>query len=136
MKNISIPKGMKGFILPSSFSGKRRFYVWQILFLLLLIPAQIKAQQSELLTINVRNVTLKQFVEAVQNQSGYSFLYKDNQVKVNRLITVSANKQPVNVVLEQAFKGKGVSWKVQGKQILLFPTKEETVCSCREIPYG
>lgn len=125
MKNISIPKGMKGFILPSSFSGKRRFYIWQILFLLLLIPVQIKAQQSELLTINVKNVTLKQFVEAVQNQSGYSFLYKDNQVKVNRPITVSANKQSINVVLEQAFKGKGVSWKVQGKQILLFPTKEE-----------
>ncbi|MDB0717259.1 TonB-dependent receptor [Bacteroides xylanisolvens] len=125
MKNISIPKGMKGFILPSSFSGKRRFYIWQILFLLLLIPVQIKAQQSELLTLNVKNVTLKQFVEAVQNQSGYSFLYKDNQVKVNRPITVSANKQSINVVLEQAFKGKGISWKVQGKQILLFPTKEE-----------
>ena len=79
MKNISIPKGMKGFILPSSFLGKRRFYVWLILFLLLLIPVQIKAQQSELLTINVRNVTLKQFVEAVQNQSEYSFLYKDSK---------------------------------------------------------
>lgn len=125
MKNISIPKGMKGFILPSSFSEKRRFYVWQILFLLLLIPVQIKAQQSELLTINVKNVTLKQFVEAVQNQSGYSFLYKDDQVKVDRPITVSANKQPINVVLEQAFKGKGVFWKVQRKQILLFPAKEE-----------
>lgn len=44
---------------------------------------------------------------------------------MNRPITVSANKQSINVVLEQAFKGKGVSWKVQGKQILLFPTKEE-----------
>ena len=125
MKNISIPKGMKGFILPSSFSGKMRFCVWQMLFLLLLIPVQIKAQQSELLTINVKNITLKQFVEVVQNQSAYSFLYKDNQVKVNRPITVSANKQPINAILEQAFKGKGVSWKVQGKQILLFPAKEE-----------
>ena len=73
----------------------------------------------------MKNVTLKQFVEAVQTQSGYSFLYKDNQLKTNQRITVSVNKQSINVALEQAFKGKGISWKIQGKQILLFPAKEE-----------
>ena len=73
----------------------------------------------------MKNVTLKQFVEAVQTQSGYSFLYKDNQLKTNQRITVSVNKQSINVALEQAFKGKGISWRIQGKQILLFPAKEE-----------
>lgn len=125
MKNISIPKGMRGFILPLSFWGKLRLCTWQILFLLFFIPLQAQAQQSDLLTLNMKNVTLKQFVEAVQTQSGYSFLYKDNQLKTNQRITVSVNKQSINVALEQAFKGKGISWKIQGKQILLFPVKEE-----------
>ena len=125
MKNISIPKGMRGFILPLSFLGKLRLCIWQILFLLFFISLQAQAQQSDLLTLNMKNVTLKQFVEAVQTQSGYSFLYKDNQLKTNQRITVSVNKQSINVALEQAFKGKGISWKIQGKQILLFPAKEE-----------
>ena len=125
MKNISIPKGMRGFILPRSFLGKLRLCTWQILFLLFFISLQAQAQQSDLLTLNMKNVTLKQFVEAVQTQSGYSFLYKDNQLKTNQRITVSVNKQSINVALEQAFKGKGISWKIQGKQILLFPAKEE-----------
>ena len=125
MKNISIPKGMRGFILPLSFLGKLRLCAWQILFLLFFISLQAQAQQSDLLTLNMKNVTLKQFVEAVQTQSGYSFLYKDNQLKTNQRITVSVNKQSINVALEQAFKGKGISWKIQGKQILLFPAKEE-----------
>ena len=125
MKNISIPKGMRGFILPLSFLGKLRLCTWQILFLLFIISLQAQAQQSDLLTLNMKNVTLKQFVEAVQTQSGYSFLYKDNQLKTNQRITVSVNKQSINVALEQAFKGKGISWKIQGKQILLFPAKEE-----------
>ena len=125
MKNISIPKGMRGFILPLSFLGKLRLCTWQILFLLFFISLQAQAQQSDLLTLNMKNVTLKQFVEAVQTQSGYSFLYKDNQLKTNQRITVSVNKQSINVALEQAFKGKGISWKIQGKQILLFPAKEE-----------
>ena len=125
MKNISIPKGMRGFILPLSFLGKLRLCTWQILFLLFFISLQAQAQQSDLLTLNMKNVTLKQFVEAVQTQSGYSFLYKDNQLKTNQRITVSVNKQSINVALEKAFKGKGISWKIQGKQILLFPAKEE-----------
>ena len=125
MKNISIPKGMRGFILPLSFLGKLRLCTWQILFLLFFISLQAQAQQSDLLTLNMKNVMLKQFVEAVQTQSGYSFLYKDNQLKTNQRITVSVNKQSINVALEQAFKGKGISWKIQGKQILLFPAKEE-----------
>ena len=125
MKNISIPKGMRGFILPLSFLGKLRLCTWQILFLLFFISLQAQAQQSDLLTLNMKNVTLKQLVEAVQTQSGYSFLYKDNQLKTNQRITVSVNKQSINVALEQAFKGKGISWKIQGKQILLFPAKEE-----------
>ena len=125
MKNISIPKGMRGFILPLSFLGKLRLCTWHILFLLFFISLQAQAQQSDLLTLNMKNVTLKQFVEAVQTQSGYSFLYKDNQLKTNQRITVSVNKQSINVALEQAFKGKGISWKIQGKQILLFPAKEE-----------
>ena len=125
MKNISIPKGMRGFILPLSFLGKLRLCTWQILFLLFFISLQAQAQQSDLLTLNMKNVTLKQFVEAVQTQSGYSFLYKDNQLKTNQRITVSVNKQSINVALEQAFKGKGIFWKIQGKQILLFPAKEE-----------
>lgn len=115
MKNISIPKGMRGFILPLSFLGKLRLCTWQILFLLFFISLQAQAQQSDLLTLNMKNVTLKQFVEAVQTQSGYSFLYKDNQLKTNQRITVSVNKQSINVALEQAFKGKGISWKIQGK---------------------
>lgn len=73
MKNISIPKGMRGFILPLSFLGKLRLCTWQILFLLFFISLQAQAQQSDLLTLNMKNVTLKQFVEAVQTQSGYSF---------------------------------------------------------------
>ena len=104
MKNISIPKGMRGFILPLSFLGKLRLCTWQILFLLFFISLQAQAQQSDLLTLNMKNVTLKQFVEAVQTQSGYSFLYKDNQLKTNQRITVSVNKQSINVALEQAFK--------------------------------
>lgn len=127
MNKISIPKGSERLSLSPNFSGKLRFCAWQILFLLLFIPIQAQSQQSDLLTLSMKNVTLKQFVEAVQTQSGYSFLYKDNQLNTNQLITVSVNKQPINVVLEQAFKGKSVSWKIQGKQILLFPAKEQSV---------
>ena len=60
MKNISIPKGMRGFILPLSFLGKLRLCTWQILFLLFFISLQAQAQQSDLLTLNMKNVTLKQ----------------------------------------------------------------------------
>ena len=99
MKNISIPKGMRGFILPLSFLGKLRLCTWQILFLLFFISLQAQAQQSDLLTLNMKNVTLKQFVEAVQTQSGYSFLYKDNQLKPNQRIKYIIKVVPVITII-------------------------------------
>lgn len=127
MKNISIPKGMRGFILPLSFLGKLRLCTWQILFLLFFISLQAQAQQSDLLTLNMKNVTLKQFVEAVQTQSGYSFLYKDNQLKTNQRITVSVNKQSINVALEQAFKGKEFLGKFRANRFFCFRQKRNSL---------
>lgn len=125
MKKNSIPKGLKGIFLPCFKRGKRKNCVWQFLLLLLWIPCEAMSQQTEsLITINMKNATLKQFVEAVQRQSNYSFLYKDNQFKQDLRITVVVEKQAVSTVLEQAFKGKEISWKIQGKQILLFQAQD------------
>ena len=49
MKNISIPKGMRGFILPLSFLGKLRLCTWQIFISTVFISLQAQAQQSDLL---------------------------------------------------------------------------------------
>lgn len=133
MKNISIPKGMRGFILPYPFGEAKTLYLANIISTVF-ISLQAQAQQSDLLTLNMKNVTLKQFVEAVQTQSGYSFLYKDNQLKTNQRITVSVNKQSINVALEQAFKEKEFLGKFRANRFFCFRQKRNSL-SIQKVTY-
>lgn len=122
MENFSIPEeGRNPFFTCFFHSLGMRICFLQILFFLVLAPSSVLAQQNGHITINVHEVTLRQFVNEIQRKTDYSFLYKDNLFK-NLRITVKANNRPVEDVLEKAFAEKGVSWKVQGKQIMLSPS--------------
>ena len=124
MKNNFIPETKGEIILSPNFPRKLRFCAWQLLLLLVFMPTFAWAQGQEFITLNAKNITIKQFIEKVQSQSSYSFLYKDDQVNTSQRISVNVKKQPIESVLKQAFLGKNISWKIQGKQVLLYPMKD------------
>lgn len=124
MENFSIPEEGRNPFLPVFFhSLGMKVCFLQFLFFFVLMPAPILAQQNGDVTIDVNKVTLKQFVNEIQSKTDYSFLYKDSQFK-NLRITVKMNNAPIEEVLRNAFRNKNVSWKMQGKQIMLSPSNQ------------
>ena len=90
-----------------------------ILSVVLLFPLGGRAQNTSRVTIDARNLPLEQFIAAVQQQSDFSFFYKDSEINTKDRISVTANDENLESVLAKAFRNTNISYRIQGKQIFL-----------------
>ena len=93
--------------------------IWLFVLMLFLLPTHGFAQTDARMTINERNITLEQFINIVQRESNFSFFYKDSEINTNERITVQANNKTLGEILSQALQGTNISYRIQGKQIIL-----------------
>ena len=96
------------------------------LTLLLLVVSVFSAfsnsyAQKTKLDIDLRNVSVKEVLDAIESQSEFFFMYNNKQVDVDRKVDVDAKSNTVEVVLQKLFTGTNTNFKVVNRQILLFP---------------
>ena len=75
--------------------------------------------QNTFLSLNMSNVTIKDVLGAIENQSDYYFMYEARKVDVNRKVTLSAEKLTVNKILDKIFVGTDIIYKINNRQIAL-----------------
>ncbi|WP_205461870.1 TonB-dependent receptor [Mangrovibacterium lignilyticum] len=75
------------------------------------------AQQK--LNLQLSNVTVERALDELESKSEYFFLYNRNAVNVDRVIDLNVQDQSIEAVLDQIFKGTGISYEVKERQILL-----------------
>ena len=92
---------------------KKAIYVAVALFCLNLT---VSAQD---ITLKVSNITVKQAMDELKSRSGYSFVFSSADVDTKKKISVSAENQSVNAVIEQILRGQGLIYEIQGKNIIL-----------------
>ncbi len=60
------------------------------------------------------NVTLKEAIEVVRKQGNYSFLIRNNDIDLNKKVSVNVDKGTINDVMAQLLTGTGISYEVNG----------------------
>ncbi len=88
--------------------------------------------QKTRLDINVQNSTVKDVLDAIENQSEFFFMYNNKQVDVGRKVELDAKSSTVEVVLQKLFAGTNVNFRVVNRQILLFPNDLITLSEQQE----
>lgn len=73
------------------------------------------AQGSE----NIPLKTLHELFQHIESQGIYKIFYQNNQVDVNRKITVNPHERNVNKLLTQALRGTGLSFKIVKNHIVI-----------------
>lgn len=89
------------------------------------------AQQAPV-TISKQNVKLVEVLNAIESQTNYLFVYK-NDVNVNVLVSVNADKQPVAQVLKTLLKDRNISYTLSGNHITLTPVSAAPVTQLKRI---
>lgn len=91
---------------------------------------QLSAQvQSKSFSVKVDNITLKEAIEVIKKQGNYSFLIRNNDIDLNRKVSVNINNGTINDVMGQLLAGTDVRYEVNGNRVIMFhavtPQKEQ-----------
>ena len=85
-----------------------------------LLSAQVLYAQNPVITLSLRNVTVREMIEAVKAKSGYSFWFRESEVDLQKRVSVEAQEQPVLKVLDGALADQGLLAKIEGRHIVLY----------------
>lgn len=83
--------------------------------------------QSQRITLNMRNVSVKQAMNKLTRSSGYAFVFSTKDINPDKHISVSATNSSLNDVIRQILRGQSrVSYIIKGKNIVVSRSKAHT----------
>lgn len=74
--------------------------------------------QSTTLDIALRNATVSEVIETIQNQSEFKFLYEDQSIDINRKVSVHMSGK-VEEILDEVFEGTTVKYTVMENNLIV-----------------
>lgn len=89
-----------------------------LLAALIHVSASVYSQQTKL-SISLQNASVKEVLKQIEDQSEFFFLYKNENIDVNRIVNVDIKEKSIEYLLDQVFKGTTVSYEVVNRQIVL-----------------
>ncbi len=100
--------------------GRRVLKGMLLLLVFLFSGMQLAAQNGEQV---FKDTPIKEILVELTEKTGYKFVYSDALSVVNTKVdfTIPENADDIRPVLDRLFKGLGVSYKIDGKQVIIAP---------------
>ena len=73
--------------------------------------------QNTTLSLEMSNSTIANVLEAVENQTDFSFIYDANVVNINKKVSVSVNEKNIFDVLNKMFGNSDIAYTVVNKRL-------------------
>ena len=90
-----------------------------LLIAFLSVHANVYSQVDKL-NLKVQNVTVKDVLREIEDQSNYFFMYNDRKVDVQRKVSVEFDKEDISDVLRAIFDGTDVKFVIKDRQVVLY----------------
>lgn len=108
----------------TNVSTKQFIRKMRITFLLLFILASgvfatPGSSQVAKVSITLKNATVAQVINAIENQTDYLFVYSKNEIDLTREVSVDAEQQAVAEVLTNLFDKTNIVYAMEGTNIML-----------------
>lgn len=87
-----------------------------------LTSSQLFAQEAKV-TLDVKDVALREVFRDIETQTGFSFLYSNTNIDVTKRVTVNLRSVALAQALDQVFAGQSIAYRIEGKQIVLSPVQ-------------
>ncbi len=108
------------------YGHRKKFLIMRNAILMLLISSlQVFAtgtySQTKQLNLNLKDVTIKEALTAIENQSEFYFLYNSELIDVTRKVEIQAKGEKVDEILAQLFDKNEVDFLIKDRYIVLTP---------------
>lgn len=118
-------------LLCSVLAGHRKtFLIMRVsLFLILLSALQVFAgvsySQSTRLSLNMKNSTVKDVLNQIEEQSEFYFLYNNQLINVDRKVDLEVQNEKIETILSRLFEEGSVNVLIRDRHIILTPSTAE-----------
>jgi TonB-linked SusC/RagA family outer membrane protein len=108
-----------------NFSYPREILLKMKLTLMFLLAGIIQVvainsySQNTKLTMELRNVSVAEVLQAIENQSEFYFVYNKDAIDVNRKVDLNAKNLRVEDILDHLFKETNINYKITDRHIIL-----------------
>lgn len=127
------------------FGGKKPHYFLKTcrrmkigLFLLLVVLFQLKAENSysqvASLSLSLKNITIEQVLDRIEEESDFHFLVVDNSLDMTKLVNINVNKRNITDVLNELFKSTDVKYQIVDRQIILSKKEVPGISQQKNLP--
>jgi len=102
---------------------KLSLFISILLFLFLFPVLSLYAQTSVLnrsITITAINQPVYEVLGRIGRQSGIKFSYNPDDISARRIITIRADKEPLNKVLQQIIDNPALAFREMGNQVIIY----------------
>jgi iron complex outermembrane receptor protein len=107
-----------------------------LIFLSILNVFPNNSYSQKRITFDMENVTIKQVLKEIKDQTGFKFLYTSNLIDESQKISFRAKQETTPKILDRLFENTEIDYKIIEKQIVLTKRelqKSETKVQEREI---
>ncbi len=81
--------------------------------------------QNTKLSLQLKNAKVRDVLKAIEEQSEFIFFYQDQQIDLNRRVSITADDKYVNEILDQIFKGSENVYSIRDRQIVIGKTQKQ-----------
>ena len=80
--------------------------------------------QNKRLSLDLKNETIINILEKIEDQSEFYFMFDASRINVNQRKSVDCEKQLIGNILDQLFENTGITYSINDRQILLTTINE------------
>ncbi len=80
--------------------------------------------QNAKVNLKMENVSIKQVLNSIEDQTNFFFIYNGKLIDVERKVNVNVDNQSINDALSKIFLGSNIKYEIDNRQILLLNTPE------------
>ncbi|MGD9929927.1 MAG: TonB-dependent receptor [Mangrovibacterium sp.] len=88
--------------------------------------------QNANISMNVKNASVETVLQSIEEQTDFYFLYSRSMVDVNRKVDVQVKDVKIAVLLDDLFEETGISYKIDGRQIILSGSAAANLSSAQQ----
>lgn len=105
-----------------------------IMVFFLLTSTHLFAQVSQKIDINLEKVTIKNFFNAIENKTDYTFMYKN--LDLTTPVSINAEKTELLVILDRLLSPLNITYEISGKRIILQKKNQERISEDKRVITG
>ncbi|MGQ8336991.1 TonB-dependent receptor [Sunxiuqinia sp. A32] len=93
------------------------------IFIMLLSISQVIAintySQSTRLNLSFENVSIKNILEEIEDQSEFYFIYDSSVIDVDKKVSVNSENESISEILDQIFEGTNVTYQINDRMVAI-----------------